>query len=110
MKNERCKAHRFIFILRTFRKEDFSASNLNDTAVRRSDFLCELCTLIKPYCMFLVELVLVTTTSVNLCFKTKYSSCKTMLDLNKVIRRVSSLYENSWFYSLSRAKSFIAKS
>lgn len=69
MKNERCKAYRFIFILRTFRK-DFSASILNDTAVRRSDFLCELYTFIKLYCIFLVELVLVTT-SVNHPFKKK---------------------------------------
>lgn len=69
MKNEICKAHRFIFVLRTFRKEDFSASNLNDTAVRRSDYLCELYTLIKLYCIFLFELLLVTTTSVNLYFK-----------------------------------------
>lgn len=68
MKNERCKAYRFIFILRTFRKEDFSASNLNDTPVRRSDFLCELYTLIKLHRTFLVELVLVTT-SVNLPFQ-----------------------------------------
>lgn len=68
MKNERCKAHRFIFILRTSRKENFSASNLNDTAVRGSDFLfeSELYTLIKLYCIFLVQLVLVNTTSVNL--------------------------------------------
>lgn len=70
MKNERCKAHRFIFVLRTFRKKDFSASNLNDTAVERSDYLCELYTLIKLYCIFVVELVLATATSVNLPFKT----------------------------------------
>lgn len=69
MKNERCKARRFILVLRTFRKEDFSASNVNDTAVRRSDYLCELYRLIKLYCIFLVELVLVTTTSVSLPFK-----------------------------------------
>jgi len=69
MKNERCKAHRFIIVLRTFRKEEFLASNLNDTAVLRSDYLCELYTLIKLYHVFLAEQVLVTTTSVNLPFK-----------------------------------------
>lgn len=57
-----------MFGLRTFRREDFSASNLNDTAVR-SDYLCELYTLIKLLCIFLIDLVLVTTTSVNLPFR-----------------------------------------
>lgn len=42
----------FIFVLRTFRKEGFSASNLNNTSLGRSDYFFEIYMLIMLHIVY----------------------------------------------------------